>query len=218
MSARLVALPAADADRWLDPAVHTYVTAMRYARGTEHSRLGLWRDHLRRPGWRAVGALIPASSVDLLRPAYARLRVHAPWAGEREILVGVAYGYTGGPDQWWNRQLRAGLTRRGCSPARVDALASDYFELTELHVHPMAQGRGLGEALLTRLLDGRRESRVLLSTPEVRGEENRAWSLYRRLGFTDLLRDFTFAGDPRSFAFLSRGLPLSDAPGDVVPE
>ena len=154
--------------------------------------------------------------MDLLRPTYARLRVTAPWTADREVLVGIAYGYTGAADQWWNRQLRSGLARHGCSPDQVAAIASDYFELTELHVHPVAQGRGLGQALLTRLLSGRPESWVLLSTPEVRGEENRAWSLYRRLGFDDVLRGFTFAGDPRQFAFLGRSLPLPDAPGDVA--
>lgn len=208
MTTRLVALPAADVDRWLDPAVHTYITAMRYPRGTEASRTGLWREHLHRPGWSAVAALTAVSPTDMLRPAHARLRIDAPWTGEREILVGIAYGYTGGPDQWWNRQLRTGLGRRGYRLDQIDALCSDYFELTELHVHPLAQGRGLGQALLSALLAGRPESRVLLSTPEVLGEDNRAWSLYRRLGFTDVLRDFTFAGDPRPFAFLGRPLPL----------
>ncbi len=217
MSTRLIELPAADAHRWLEPAVHTYVTAMRYPRGTEFNRIGLWRDHLRRPGWRAVAAMQTASSMDLLRPAYSRLRIDAPWTGDHEILVGIAYGYTGYPDQWWNRQLRAGLAGRGVPRAQIDAIASDYFELTEIHVHPLAQGRGVGHALLTGLLTGRPESRVLLSTPEVQGENNRAWALYRRLGFTDVLRHFTFAGDPRPFAFLGRTLPLPDQPPPDCP-
>ncbi len=208
MSTRLIALPAADAHAWLDPAVHTYVTAMRYPRGAERSRAGLWRDHLQRSGWTAVAALTTVSATELLRPALARLRLDADWAGDREILTGVAYGYTGAADQWWNRQLRLGLAGQGCPPARIEALVSDYFELTELHVHPYAQGRGLGEALLTALVAGRPEQRILLSTPEVHGESNRAWSLYRRMGFADVLRHYTFAGDPRPFAFLGRTLPL----------
>ncbi|MFT3662024.1 MAG: GNAT family N-acetyltransferase [Gordonia sp. (in: high G+C Gram-positive bacteria)] len=219
MSMRLIDLPADDAHLWLEPAVHTYVTAMRYPKGTEFNRIGLWRDHLRRPGWRAVGALTTVSAMDLLRPGHARLRVEAPWTLEREVLVGVAYGYTGYPDQWWNRQLRTGLAGRGCSREHIEAVASDYFELTEIHVHPLAQGRGLGQALLTTLLTDRPESRVLLSTPEVPGEENRAWSLYRRLGFGDVLRHFLFAGDPRPFAFLGRDLPLppTPLPADAAP-
>ncbi|SLJ82238.1 acetyltransferase [Mycobacteroides abscessus subsp. abscessus] len=49
---------------------------------------------------------------------------------------------------------------------------------------------------------------MLLSTPEVAREENRAWRLYRRAGFTDVIRDFVFAGDTRPFAILGRRLPL----------
>lgn len=211
MTVRLVSLPAIDAPRWLDAAVHTYVSAMGYPHGTERSRIGLWRDHVRRPGWTAVGAVKTTSPVEALRPALSRLRVDAPWLGDREILVGVAYGYTGARDQWWNRQLRAGLLGRGHSPEHVDTVTGDYFELTELHVHPHAQGQGIGHALLTALLTGRTESRVLLSTPEVPHEENRAWSLYRRMGFDDVLRHFVFAGDPRPFAFLGRPLPLPQA-------
>jgi ribosomal protein S18 acetylase RimI-like enzyme len=66
----------------------------------------------------------------------------------------------------------------------------------------------LGEALTRRLLTGREESHVLLSTPEINGESNRAWRLYRRLGFTDVIRGYHFAGDPRAFAILGRSLPL----------
>jgi ribosomal protein S18 acetylase RimI-like enzyme len=49
---------------------------------------------------------------------------------------------------------------------------------------------------------------VLLSTPETDGEANRAWRLYRRLGFLDVIRGHHFAGDPRPFAILGRPLPL----------
>ena len=82
---------------------------------------------------------------------------------------------------------------------------ADYFEITELHVHPNAQGRGIGKALLTELLSRVDAPRALLSTPE---GPTRAWRLYRRLGFTDLLRHYHFTGDSREFAVLSRALPL----------
>ena len=91
---------------------------------------------------------------------------------------------------------------------RIAELMTSYFELTELHIAPRAQGRGLGEALMRRLLADRGEAHVLLSTPEINGEANRAWRLYRRLGFTDIIRGYHFAGDPRAFAILGRALPL----------
>ncbi len=92
------------------------------------------------------------------------------------------------------------------SPAVVDNWLTDYFELTELHVLPRAQGRGLGEDLLRRLMDGVGPSRVLLSTPE---GPSKAWKLYRRVGFVDVLRRYQFTGDPRPFAVLGRELPLA---------
>ncbi|MGB3696788.1 MAG: N-acetyltransferase [Gordonia sp. (in: high G+C Gram-positive bacteria)] len=206
---RISALPAELSHLWLDPAVHVYITAMHYPRGSEAGRTPLWRDHIARPGWAAYGAFTTLSALDSLRPTYTPLRVRTPLAAsDREVLIGVAYGYRGAPDQWWNRQLYAGLLRAGVPASEAREFTRDYFELTELHVHPIGQGRGVGERLLTALLADRPEAKVLLSTPEVRGEDNRAWSLYRRLGFGDVLRDFTFVGDARPFAFLGRGLPL----------
>ncbi|WP_026919530.1 GNAT family N-acetyltransferase [Gordonia shandongensis] len=206
---RISSLPAELAHLWLDPAVHTYVTAMHYPRGSESDRVPLWRDHIGRPGWSAFGAFATVGAVEALRPTFSRLRVRAPLAvSDREVLVGVAYGYRGAADQWWNRQLYTGLLRDGNPPAEARDFLRDYFELTELHVHPAAQGRGAGMRLLTALLRDRTEAKVLLSTPEVPDEANRAWELYRRLGFVDVLRGFTFAGDPRPFAFLGRPLPL----------
>jgi ribosomal protein S18 acetylase RimI-like enzyme len=120
----------------------------------------------------------------------------------------VAYGYPGAPGQWWQQQVVLGLQRGGLPPDEIARLMNSYFELTELHIHPRAQGRGLGEALARRLLAGRAEKNVLLSTPEINDEPNRAWRLYRRLGFTDIIRGYHFAGDPRAFAILGRALPL----------
>jgi ribosomal protein S18 acetylase RimI-like enzyme len=172
-------------------ALSIYVEAMGYPRGTEQSRAPMWSEHLHRPGWRAVGALLP--NTDPTQP---------------DSLVAVAYGYNGAAHQWWHQQVRDGLRRTGHSPQNVEATLDDYFELTELHVLPSAQGHGLGGRLCSRLLDGVSAQNVMLSTPEVSEEDNRAWRLYRRLGFVDVLRDFTFAGDRRPFAVLGRRLPL----------
>jgi len=187
---RIAELSAHDAQIWLPEALNVYVTAMNYPPGTEVQRAPLWHDHIRRPGWKAVAA------------------IDSPGPAGREALVGIAYGYSGAHDQWWNQQVRSGLVRAGCSRERVSALTDNYFELTELHVHPSAQGRRIGEHLLQRLVADRSEPQVLLSTPEVDEENNRAWRLYRRLGFADVLRGFTFAGDPRPFAVLGRALPM----------
>ena len=162
---------------------------MGYPPGTARQRRTLWLDHVRRPGWRAVGWLDPAGA-----------------------LLGIAYGYTGGPGQWWYEEVRRGL--RG-DPAT--ALADDYFELTELHVRPDAQGRGLGEGLLRALLAGTDRAHGCCCRPRSTAPRppGRAWQLYRRLGFRDVLRDHRFTGDARPFAVLGRELPL--APPDPAP-
>lgn len=178
----------------LHDVLAVYVAAMDYPRGTEHHRAPMWSEHTSRSGWRAVAAVMPTDDgrVDLRT---------AP-------IVAIAYGYRGGPHQWWQQQVHAGMRRAGWHEPDIRWLLSDYFELTELHVHPAAQGGGLGSILLKRLLQNRSERSVLLSTPEVHDEDNRAWRLYRRMGFRDVLRDFVFAGDTRPFGILGRPLPL----------
>ncbi|HYO04688.1 MAG TPA: N-acetyltransferase [Mycobacterium sp.] len=199
MATFLIDLSPGDMQRRLGDALGIYVDAMRYPRGTEDQRASMWLEHTRRRGWTAVAAVeAPNDSADDQDgPALSAAR-----------MLGVAYGYCGAPDQWWQQQVVQGLERGGAGTASIAELMTSYFELTELHIHPEAQGRGLGEALTRRLLSGRREPHVLLSTPESNGEANRAWRLYRRLGFTDVIRGYHFAGDPRPFAILGRELPL----------
>ena len=193
----LIDLSPSDMERRIGEALRVYVEAMRYPRGTEEHRASMWLEHSRRPGWKAVAAV---QTADGPGPRSVGL--------SNAAMLGVAYGYCGAPDQWWQQQVVQGLQRIGAHRSRIAELMNSYFELTELHIHPCAQGRGLGEALARRLLAGRGESHVLLSTPEINGEANRAWRLYRRLGFTDVIRDYHFAGDPRAFAILGRPLPL----------
>ncbi|WP_405180410.1 GNAT family N-acetyltransferase [Nocardia sp. NBC_01377] len=178
----------------LHDVLSVYVAAMDYPRGTENHRAPMWTEHTTRVGWQAVAALLPDDS------GHVDLRTSP--------IVAIAYGYRGAPHQWWHQQVHTGLRRSGRAEQATRELLADYFELTELHVHPSAQGAGLGAILLHRLLENRPEAAVLLSTPEVSGEDNRAWRLYRRVGFDDVIRNFVFAGDTRPFAILGRRLPL----------
>lgn len=167
----------------LPEALDIYVSAMRYPPGTAEQRAPMWLAHMLRVDWRCVAAMDSDGA-----------------------LQGICYGYRGSPGQWWFEQVRRGvLTSTGT--AAVDTWMTDTFELTELHVRPSAQGHGLGEGLLRHLLAGVRARTTLLSTPE---GPSRAWKLYRRVGFQDVLRDYLFAGDPRPFAVLGRRLPLED--------
>jgi ribosomal protein S18 acetylase RimI-like enzyme len=196
----LIDLSPDDMKRRLRDALGIYVDAMRYPRGTEEQRASMWLEHTHRDGWKAVAA------VEASNGTQECVRDDVDFASAP--MLGVAYGYCGAPDQWWQQQVVQGMQRSGADTSDIADLMGSYFELTELHIHPSAQGHGLGEALMRRLLAGRRESHVLLSTPEINGEANRAWRLYRRLGFTDVIRGYRFSGDPRPFAILGRSLPL----------
>ena len=206
MATFLIDLSRADMERRLSDALSIYIDAMRYPRGTEEQRASMWLEHTRRAGWKGVAVVhVPDDRVSPNDKGPA----HTPATDlDGAAMLGVAYGYCGAPDQWWQQQVVAGLQRVGADRERIARLMTSYFELTELHIAPHAQGRGLGEALARRLLAGRTEANVLLSTPEINGEANRAWRLYRRLGFTDIIRGYHFAGDPRAFAILGRSLPL----------
>ncbi|GAA3851135.1 GNAT family N-acetyltransferase [Saccharothrix violaceirubra] len=183
-SQRLVELSPSDLNARLGEALALYVSAMAYPPGTAEQRAPMWMAHMLRDGWRCVGAF-----------------------DEEDALVGIGYGYRGSVGQWWHEQVRHGLTAVA-GPVAVERWMHDYFELTELHVLPRAQGRGTGERLLRTLLDGVATDKVLLSTPE---GPSKAWRLYRRVGFVDVLRNYQFTGDPRPFAVLGRGLPMEPA-------
>lgn len=166
-----------DFERLAPEFIEIYLSAMRYPPANLPGRRTLWQDHSRRPGFGCAAAFDAAGTP-----------------------LAFAYGYAGQPGQWWNSEVR-----RGLSDDQAAHWMTSYLELTELHVRPDHQGHGLGEAVLCTFLAGRPEPQVLLSTPE---GENRAWRLYRRLGFIDVLRRHRFTGDPRPFGILGRPLPL----------
>ncbi|GAA4218683.1 GNAT family N-acetyltransferase [Actinocatenispora rupis] len=164
----------------LDDVLTVYAEAMEYPADLVAARRGFVAAHTHYQGFRAVATL-----------------------DNDDRLLGFSYGYLSSPGQWWHEQVRSGLSR---GDAR--RWLSDCFELVELHVRPDAQGHGLGYTQLGALLEGATEATVLLSTPEAPQEDSRAWRLYRRTGFTDVLRHFHFPGDDRPFAVLGRALPL----------
>lgn len=180
---RLVAWTPADLVHRLDDVLDVYGQAMGYSPELLEARRGYIAGHVLRAGFRAVATLDP-----------------------EDVLLGFGYGYSSARGQWWHDQVRGALRR----DARKTWL-SDCFEVVELHVRPSAQGHGLGAAQLRALLDGAAGRTVLLSTPEADEQRSRAWRLYRRFGFADVLRDFYFPGDERPFAILGRTLPLPDA-------
>ena len=106
MATFLIDLSPADMQHRLGEALTVYVDAMGYPRGTEGQRASMWLEHTRRAGWRGV------ASVDV---ADADPDGHLPTADRLSAarLLGVAYGYRGAPDQWWQQQVVRGLRHFG---------------------------------------------------------------------------------------------------------
>ncbi|QGU05016.1 GNAT family N-acetyltransferase [Corynebacterium comes] len=164
--------------------VDLYIEAMGYDPSIRAGRVEVWRHEIVQPGFTALTAF------------------------EGDTLLGLAYGYLGAPDLWWDRQVRRGFRAAGGPDTRQAVLMRNYFEVAEIHVDPAHQGKGIGRLLLSKLLWLVPAAHALLSTPEVEDEANNAFSLYRSMGFRDELRNFQFDGDSRPFAVLSAPLPL----------
>jgi GNAT superfamily N-acetyltransferase len=157
-----------------DDVLDVYAEAMGVRRRDAAGRRSIVAIHLQRDGVRAVGAL----------------------DGER--LVGVAYGYRGGPGQWWHDKVREALT-----PEQAATWLDGAFEVCELHVRPALHGLGVGRALLAALLDGCGAATAVLTTPD---GPTRARDFYRAGGWVELRDGVVFPGDPRSFAVLALAL------------
>jgi len=164
----------------LDDVIHVYGQAMGYPADLLATRRGYIGSHVHRRDFAAVASL-----------------------DDDGRLLGFGYGYASEPGQWWHDQVRSAIRRDERA-----AWLTDCFEVVELHVLPSAQGYGLGATQLRGLLGMAEAKTTLLSTPEAPEATSRAWRLYRRFGFVDVIRQFTFPGDARPFAVLGRTLPL----------
>jgi GNAT superfamily N-acetyltransferase len=138
-------------------------------------------------------------------------------------LAGFTYGFHGETGQWWHDMVAAALATRSrmaipaAEYAGQDAQRTwldDSFEIAELHVLPLWQGRGIGRSLLLSLASDRPERTAVLSTADA---QTRARRLYRGLGFTDLLTGFRFSGMEPPYAVMGARLPLCP-PGEDEPD
>lgn len=123
-------------------------------------------------------------------------------------LLGLAYGYTGTPGDWWWDRVAEALD----AEARGRWLAPRCFALAELAVLPAAQGRGLGGRLHDALLAGLPEPAAALSTAQV---ETAALRLYRARGWVTLAEHVWFMQE--SLAYRAMGLHLLDWARTPVP-
>lgn len=189
MSHKVLRLTAAEFNILTPRLVDIYLQAMGYPRAMHAYCAEVWHQDSQNSGFTSVIGLVKGHE--------------DAWS-----LAGVAYGFDGYKEHWWSQELRQELARSGtCS--NFPGSNQPFFQIEEIHVIPSHQGHGLGRQLLTTLLKAVPAPMALLSTPEVPQEDNNAFKLYRSLGFTDLLRDFTFKGDNRPFAILKSPLPLT---------
>lgn len=181
--------------RRLDDAMDIYLLAMQYDPSWRENRMPAWYQATYFENWAAVGLFCNDSDnhKEYVSPAEDR-------------LVGIAYGYAGYCDAWWQSQIRRGMIERGVPDEDIEALLNDYFELSEIHIHPQFQNRGWGGRLLHRIEEAAPHNFIVLSTPECADENNAAWALYRKEGYRDLLRNFYFPGDERPFGVLVKEL------------
>jgi ribosomal protein S18 acetylase RimI-like enzyme len=129
---------------------------------------------------------------------------HANWPGFlllvatfENIPVGFIYGYNTRPGQWWHDTIRPAMVEAECAAWQDGA-----FELAEVAVDPVVQGRGIGTALIETFLADVGGRTVLLST--MADPADRAKDLYRRFGFTDLVPEFFYPGSDEAAIIMGR--------------
>ncbi len=93
-------------------------------------------------------------------------------------VTGFAWGYVGQRGQYWSDLVHDALPRD-----LAETWVGGHFEVVELAVLPGQRGRGLGQTLHDRLLDGV-DRRCLLGTSD--DPDDPAVRLYTRCGWTRL--------------------------------
>ncbi|MEV7237346.1 GNAT family N-acetyltransferase [Streptomyces sp. NPDC051020] len=115
-------------------------------------------------------------------------------------LVGFVYGMPNERGHWWSTVVEPYLRATGS-----EDWLDDSFVITELHVHPEFQNRGIGRALITTITDAVDQPRSILSAIDT---ESPARGLYRTLGYRDLARQVLFPSAPKPYAVMGAPLPL----------
>ncbi|GGY81696.1 GNAT family N-acetyltransferase [Streptomyces nitrosporeus] len=164
------------ADR-VDEALAVQALAFGLTREEIDVRRHIVLRHLEDPGARALGATTPDGR-----------------------LVGFVYGLPNSRTHWWSTVVEPYLRATG-SESWLDGS----FVITELHVHPAFQQRGIGRALITALTDTVALPRSILSAIDT---DSPARGLYRALGYQDLARPVHFPGAPKPYAVMGAPLPL----------
>jgi ribosomal protein S18 acetylase RimI-like enzyme len=189
----------------LDACTRVYAAAMDPPEYQLPGRHSIMERHAGYAAFRAI-AVIQAAGTGSTgnEPAWTGPARNGP-AGNGP-LIAFAYGFHGEAGQWWHDLVSQAVTSVRGRETAADWL-TDSFEIAEVHVLPGHQGQGTGQAMMLRLTAGRPERTAVLSTMDA---DTRARRLYRRLGFTDLIAGFAFAGTEDPYAIMGAALPLRD--------
>ncbi|WP_077306582.1 GNAT family N-acetyltransferase [Terribacillus halophilus] len=126
-----------------------------------------------------------------IAPRFVRHSTYPGYRGlvqldEKGNIVGLVYGYTSKPGQYYHDLLHPALQENGRS-----SWLEDCFELVELIVSPTLRGQGIGTSLLMQLLAGVSNATAVLTTRE---KNTGAIRLYERNGW-GLLKDSFYPSD-----------------------
>ncbi|WP_405745099.1 GNAT family N-acetyltransferase [Streptomyces sp. NBC_01525] len=161
----------------VDDALAVQALAFGLTEGEMAIRRPIVLRHLQCPGARALGATTPAGR-----------------------LIGFVYGMPNDRAHWWS-----GVVEPYLRAQQLDHWLDDSFVITELHVHPAYQHRGIGRRLITELTDTTTRPRSILSALDT---ESPARALYHSLGYEDLARRVLFPSAPTPYAVMGALLPL----------
>jgi GNAT superfamily N-acetyltransferase len=178
--------------------INIYAAAMQPPQQQLPGRRAIMERHAGYSSFRCVVMTLPDD------PGNAPPELRTRSGPDRLTIIGLAYGFHGTSGQWWHDLVRSALTTAGGHDL-AQAWLGDSFEVAEVHVHPVYQGRGVGRAMVPALIYPRLERTALLSTQDA---DSRARRLYRGLGFSDLLTGYRFPGTDPPYAVMGAALPL----------
>ncbi|MER5867771.1 GNAT family N-acetyltransferase [Kitasatospora sp. NPDC002040] len=171
-----VTIEAVDLAAWAADALEVQAVAFGLSDEEVAVRLQIVGRHAEQPGVLAFGA----------------------FSGKQ--LVGFGYGMPNRREHWWSTVIEPHLEAHGYG----DWL-DEVFAVTELHVLPDFQGRGVGSALIRTLCERSGLPRSILSAIDA---DTPARRLYRALGYRDLARMVRFPNTFRPYAVMGARLPL----------
>jgi ribosomal protein S18 acetylase RimI-like enzyme len=149
--------------------------------------------------WRRVFPDTPDERFDEILPRHASregFRFVAARSDDR--LAGFAYGYRGGPGEWWHDRVAAAMTPDQCE----EWLAPGHFEFVALQVAPELEGQGIGASLHDALLSDIGGTAVL----STQRSNDRARGFYVRRGWLTVVEDLRFDEGAEPFVVLGKHL------------